>query len=226
MPRSRSYQAKLLEDLRAPEEAAEYLNAALEEGNRELFLLALRNVAEARGGLSKLAESTQLNRENLYRMLSDKGNPEFYSLYTLLDALGLRLAIEKKQTNPEAAVPPRVGGEVLVLRTRRAVSPSTERRLELAADTTDDRLGKIMVVTLEEKEIGTLEYDYQNAELYLDVRGHVPQWHTMDVEIRTAGGKQFFATTAKKSGSKLVLLQGEAVKKDQVEQITLKPRYE
>lgn len=49
MTRSRSYQTELLEALRDPEEAAEYLNAALEEGDAEAFLLALRDVAETRG---------------------------------------------------------------------------------------------------------------------------------------------------------------------------------
>ena len=76
-------------------EAAAYLNAALEEGNNEVFLLALRNVADARlGGMSKLAEATGLNRESLYRMLSDNGNPELNSLSRLLQALGLKLAVE------------------------------------------------------------------------------------------------------------------------------------
>lgn len=50
MTKSKSYQAELIESLRDPREAAEYLNAALEEVDPELFLLALRNVAEAQGG--------------------------------------------------------------------------------------------------------------------------------------------------------------------------------
>ncbi|BFU90693.1 MAG: hypothetical protein NTAFB01_18800 [Nitrospira sp.] len=74
-------------------EAEEYLNAALEEGDPELFLLALRNVAEAQGGVAKQAEKTKLNRESLYRMLSERGNPEFRSLDALLHALGFRLAV-------------------------------------------------------------------------------------------------------------------------------------
>jgi len=44
------YQKDLIEALKDPAEAAAYLNAALEEGNRETFLLALRNVAKANGG--------------------------------------------------------------------------------------------------------------------------------------------------------------------------------
>jgi probable addiction module antidote protein len=93
MTKSRSYQAELIGSLRDPREAAEYLNAALEEDDPELFLLALRNVAEAQGGMAQLAEKAKLNRESLYKMLSERGNPELRSLEVLLHALGLRLAV-------------------------------------------------------------------------------------------------------------------------------------
>jgi DNA-binding phage protein len=51
-------------------------------------------VAEALGGITKLSKKSKLNRVNLYRILSKKGNPELYSLETLLRALGLKLAVE------------------------------------------------------------------------------------------------------------------------------------
>ncbi len=91
-----SYEEGLLEALKDPEEAAAYLNAALEEGSQEVFLLALRDVANARG-ITLLARETSLNRENLYRMLSAKGNPQLFSLTLLLDALGLQLAVRPKR---------------------------------------------------------------------------------------------------------------------------------
>lgn len=47
-----------------------YLEAALEGDDPRVFLMALKDVAEAYGGLAKLAKTTGLNRENLYRMLS------------------------------------------------------------------------------------------------------------------------------------------------------------
>ncbi len=47
--------------------------------------------------MAKLAEITELNREHLYRMLSENGNPEFRSLEALLDALGFRLAITLRE---------------------------------------------------------------------------------------------------------------------------------
>ena len=89
-----TYQEDLIEALKDPLEAAAYLNAAIEEGDRELFLLALRNVAEARGGMTALSQKSKLNRESLYRMLSKNGNPEIKSILTLLHAMGLKLSIE------------------------------------------------------------------------------------------------------------------------------------
>jgi probable addiction module antidote protein len=93
MRKSTAYQTDLIESLRDAQEAGEYLNAALEENDPELFLRALRNVSEAQGGVASLAEKTKLNRESLYRMLSERGNPEFRSLEALLHALGFRLAV-------------------------------------------------------------------------------------------------------------------------------------
>ncbi|HBP88774.1 MAG TPA: putative addiction module antidote protein [Nitrospiraceae bacterium] len=83
----------MIENLRDAGEAEEYLNAALEDIDPELFLLALRNVAEAQGGVAQLAEKAKLNRESLYKMLSKRGNPELKSLDSLLHALGFRLAV-------------------------------------------------------------------------------------------------------------------------------------
>jgi probable addiction module antidote protein len=92
---TKSYHESLLEDLRDPQEAAAYLTAALAEGDSATFLLALRDVAEAKG-VSHLAQAAQRNRESLYRMLSARGNPQLDSLTAILDALDLRLAVTKK----------------------------------------------------------------------------------------------------------------------------------
>jgi len=88
------YQEDLIEWLKNPKHAAGYLNEAIEEEKKELILLALRNVAEAQGGMSNIAEKASLNRENLYRMLSKRGNPQMGSIIKLLHALGLKLTIE------------------------------------------------------------------------------------------------------------------------------------
>jgi probable addiction module antidote protein len=89
-----AYQNDLIEALKDPCEAAAYLNAAMEDGDREVFLLALRNVAEANGGMGAVATRAELSRESLYRMLSKRGNPEIRSLFRLLHSMGLRLAVE------------------------------------------------------------------------------------------------------------------------------------
>ncbi len=94
MAESTSYQKDLIEALEDHSEAAAYLNAAIEEGDRAVFLLALRNVVEASGGMSAIAEKADLSRESLYRMLSRRGNPEIKSLLSLLRAMGLKLSIE------------------------------------------------------------------------------------------------------------------------------------
>ncbi len=95
--RSVSYHDELMEALKDHDEAVAYLNAALEESllgdkeSQELLLKALRNVAEAQGGLSVLARRSHLRREILYRILSPKGNPQLKTFTTLLQAMGLSL---------------------------------------------------------------------------------------------------------------------------------------
>lgn len=80
MAKSRAYEETLKELLVDPREAAEYLNAALEEGDPAAFLPALKDVANVHGGVGKLAELASLNRESMYRMLSEDGNPRIRSL--------------------------------------------------------------------------------------------------------------------------------------------------
>jgi len=91
------YHDELIEDLKDHDEAVAYLNAAWEESlkgdeeSQKLFLVALRNVAEAQGGLGKLAKRVRIRREQLYRILSPRGNPGLKIIRTLLIALGFNL---------------------------------------------------------------------------------------------------------------------------------------
>ncbi len=87
------YIDNLKKDLLDPVEAAEYLNAALEDGSQEVFLMALKDVANAKG-ISEIAKETNLNRENLYRIFSKEGNPNLKSLSSVLHSIGLRLSVE------------------------------------------------------------------------------------------------------------------------------------
>jgi probable addiction module antidote protein len=92
----------LRRELQDPERAAAYLTAALED-REEVFLVAIRDVVEAHGGIGTLAKLTQLNRENLYAMLSDTGNPRLSSLTTILDTLGFAISVRPKLHRTTAA---------------------------------------------------------------------------------------------------------------------------
>jgi len=92
---TKSYRESLLERLKDHGQAVSYLNAALEDDDRRVFLLALKDVADAWGGMKKLSTATKLNREGLYRALSEKGNPELASLTAMLKSLGLSLAVKE-----------------------------------------------------------------------------------------------------------------------------------
>lgn len=94
MPKS-SYRERLLEDLQDPQEAASYINAAIEDGAPEMLLLALRDVAEARK-MSEVAKGIGVSREAIYRILSEKGNPRLSSLWNLFPTLGLEVFVRPK----------------------------------------------------------------------------------------------------------------------------------
>ena len=88
-----SYKDILHKKLDDPETAAEYLTACYEEGP-EVFLMGLRDVVEAQGGVARAAELSNLNRESLYRLFSREGNPRLSSLRSVLSALGLKIIFE------------------------------------------------------------------------------------------------------------------------------------
>ena len=78
-----------------PGYALELLNSILEDGEQGELLIALRQMAKAFGGVQGIAEKTNLNSTQLYRTLSEEGNPELRSLSAILKAMGLRLAVER-----------------------------------------------------------------------------------------------------------------------------------
>ncbi len=83
-----------MESLKDPEEAAAYLEAALDDGDQTVLMLALRQVAKARGGVAAVARKSKLTREATYRMLSETGNPALSSLTAVLAATGLQLSVK------------------------------------------------------------------------------------------------------------------------------------
>jgi len=87
MRTSRPFSETLNEVLKDPEQAALYLETCLEEGDMELFTIALKDVANAYGGMGYLSEVTHLN-----------GNPRLDTLHKILGAMGLRIGITVQQS--------------------------------------------------------------------------------------------------------------------------------
>jgi probable addiction module antidote protein len=93
VPASLPYEPWLIEQLKNPTEAAAYLEAVIEDGDQGAIMVALRQIAQAQGGIAQIARKAKLTREATYKMLSKSGNPELRSLKALLAATGLRLAV-------------------------------------------------------------------------------------------------------------------------------------
>ena len=91
--KSINYQDYLINSLKDREEAAGYLNAALEGGDISVFLLALQNVIQAQGGIAKIAERSHRSRTSLYKTLSQKGNPYLETTNNILANLGMHFKI-------------------------------------------------------------------------------------------------------------------------------------
>ena len=88
---------------RDPAFAAEYLSRILVHGDQTDLMFALRQIAEAFGGVSRLAKEADLNVTALYRTLSPKGNPELKTLTALLKATGMCLAVVPEKRRRKAA---------------------------------------------------------------------------------------------------------------------------
>jgi probable addiction module antidote protein len=71
---------------------AEYLTAALEDGNPDVFLAAVGNVAKARG-MSEIAETTGLGRESLYKAFAPGAKPRYDTVLKVLQSLGVKLSV-------------------------------------------------------------------------------------------------------------------------------------
>lgn len=72
---------------------AEYLTAALEDPNPDMFLVAVKDVARARG-MTQLAKDTGLGRESLYKALAPGAQPRYGTIMKVVRALGVRLHAE------------------------------------------------------------------------------------------------------------------------------------
>ena len=93
-----------IEQLRDPDDARIYLSVALgdyaKDGDIDAFLLAVRDVAEAQGGLSQLAERLSFTDEGLNKVLSENGNPQLNTIRQILHELGFKFSIEARENRP------------------------------------------------------------------------------------------------------------------------------
>ncbi len=78
--------------LDSEEMIAEYLTAALEDENPDVFLTAIGDVARARG-MSKIAQRTGLGRESLYKVFSPGAKPRYDTVLKVLHSLGVKLTV-------------------------------------------------------------------------------------------------------------------------------------
>ena len=81
------------EHLKAEEDMAAYLEAAIEDGDPAVISAAIGDIARAKG-MSQIASETGLGRESLYKALSPGGNPEFATILKVVRALGLKFHVE------------------------------------------------------------------------------------------------------------------------------------
>ena len=95
-----------IEQLRDPEDAKIYLSVAFEdyEKNEDIdaFLLAVKDVVEAQGSISKLAERLSLTDDGLNKVLSENGNPQLNTIRKIPHELGFKFAIEARENQPHA----------------------------------------------------------------------------------------------------------------------------
>ncbi|MBD3183411.1 transcriptional regulator [Candidatus Poribacteria bacterium] len=100
-----SYRDRLLKRLKDPEMAQAYLEAAVEsyerEGETQALLLAMRDVAEAQGGIGQLAKRTTISRPHLYDILASKHEPRLDNWLSIISGLGFRIRLEPQETRTE-----------------------------------------------------------------------------------------------------------------------------
>lgn len=82
--------ARYLDDDQA---IAEYMTAVLEENDADLLLLALADVARAKG-MTQVAKGAGLGRESLYKALAPGAKPRFETIMKVARALGVKFTAQ------------------------------------------------------------------------------------------------------------------------------------
>lgn len=92
----REFKDTIQQELRNPEFAIAYLNDALNSEDKKAFLIALKDVIEARGDITGFAKAAHTPRQSIYRMLSEEGNPTYENLTSIFNAMGLQMNLSLK----------------------------------------------------------------------------------------------------------------------------------
>jgi probable addiction module antidote protein len=96
--KSEDYRPSLLKRLKNPDYAVGYLTDVLANESQEAFLIALRDVIDARDeNFSELSGKSGITRQGLYQALSDAGNPRLSTVTQLLSSLGMQISISRRE---------------------------------------------------------------------------------------------------------------------------------
>ena len=102
----KDFQEYLTEQLKDHSFALAYLNEALSDEDQRVFLLALKDVLAAQDiDISSFAKTSSITRQNIYRILSKKGNPRWDNLTSLLDAMGFQIKLKEKTSDKLSELP-------------------------------------------------------------------------------------------------------------------------
>lgn len=100
----RTFDEVMVEDLKDHDEARAFLELVIQEyeedSDTEAFMLAVRLIAEAQGGIGRLAEKSHLNRQNLYKILTGKTTPRFDTTLAIMKGLGFRFSVKNLPSPP------------------------------------------------------------------------------------------------------------------------------
>jgi probable addiction module antidote protein len=96
MKKYRKFTEFLDEYLKDEEFAAEFLSQALEEEDFATFLLSLKDVIRVHGSITSVAEKSKISRSTIYKLFSEKSNPELRTILSLLHTVGYDLRVIKK----------------------------------------------------------------------------------------------------------------------------------
>jgi hypothetical protein len=126
-----------------------------------------------------------------------------------------------------AALPEEQHGSLILLtrRSRKNVQPEPVGEHALAAEAPSTEEEEVVVETLDGRQVGILDYDYEHAALILETTGDVPPWKTLDIDFETTDGRRFSGHNISVSDGRLVLSEKTPLRPWEISKITLKPYH-